>query len=183
MWWLIDHLAVLNLIDSTIWTRLKPLDPSHSVGDAEYSFDLPIHTLEEHLRGTTLESSANRSHLRNAMRMFGPRIQTLQEAGIAVGVLVIPSKERVAVAWARRRGHIVPPMVLQVVESETELTESFQRFFADRGVTLVDATEALVAIVDEAAVDGIPVYPRGDGHPLRNGYLAYARAAEVLVKK
>lgn len=57
---------------------------------------------------------------------------------------------------------------------------SAREFFATRKIPAVDALDPMVELLGQAAVSGEPVYP--NGHPLANGYAAYARAAAQLLQ-
>ena len=91
------------------------------------------------------------------------------------------SKERVWVRWAQANGFSVPAWLEERVAPEIHLVGRFRDVLADQGIPWRDAVETLLPVLDAARKSGAAAYAPEDGHPLEEGYLAYANAALELV--
>jgi hypothetical protein len=120
-----------------------------------------------------------RTHFDNSVTLFDEMAKEGQRVHVHLGVLVIPSQERVVTNFAAKNGVKVAPPLPPSLQEEA-LTKEFLKFFASRNIPAVDALDFMVELLSRAAVSGDPVYP--NGHPLTNGYAAYARAAEQLLQ-
>jgi len=124
------------------------------------------------------------------MDLSRPRIQELQalsfslfeemqaaanEHDVHLGVMIIPSKERVLYERARRLGTQLPDLYHTAVQNERAMVARYEQFFAEQGIEAVDVTPE---VRSEIGGEGRPLYPLIDsGHPFASGYRAYARAA------
>ncbi|MEJ6844933.1 hypothetical protein [Sinorhizobium fredii] len=99
-----------------------------------------------------------------------------------VGLLVLPSKERVIYEHLRRRGQlaIAEPGFIRSVERQMAL-EAKIREVADRlDLPFRSAVAATADALEEAILAGQRFYPDSDGHPFESGYNAFARTASSL---
>lgn len=99
--------------------------------------------------------------------------------GVKVVFTIIPTKELVYAELLRRDGVEEPPDYRRLVADETasigELASALREI---PGATYVD----LVAPLQQAALDGEPLYPPGqNGHPIGPGYAAIARTLAPAV--
>ena len=96
-----------------------------------------------------------------------------EAAGASLGVMLVPTRERVLYAYLRDGGFELPAEFERLFEVEGAATRDFLAFFAEEGIEAVDLLPYLAARLEEGGV-----YPRReDGHPLALGYEAYARGA------
>ena len=99
-----------------------------------------------------------------------------------VGLLVLPTKERVIFEHLRRRDQLgtADPSFLASVERQNALEEKI-REIADRlGLPYRSAVPATADALQEAILAGRRFYPDSDGHPFESGYVAFARTAASL---
>ena len=116
----------------------------------------------------------------NSQMMFDRVIETANHSGVALGILIIPSKELVFYTWGLKEGAQMPENFITAAERQVVISRTYRKFFEDRGVEVVDATEYVVAALDRSLAAGKPLY--GGGHPLATGYEAYARGAMEIVR-
>jgi len=99
-----------------------------------------------------------------------------------VGLLVLPSKERVIFEHLRRHNQlaIAEPGFIRSVERQIALEEKI-REVADRlDLPYRSAVAATADALQEAILAGQRFYPDSDGHPFESGYKAFARTASSL---
>ena len=107
-------------------------------------------------------------------------IEAARGNGVELGILFIPSRVRVYHKWAFKGRVEVPDEIVRSFENEDILLRNYRRYFEDKGVRVVDATEYVLAALDRSVVAGKPLY--AGGHPFAAGYQAYARAAMEILK-
>jgi len=96
-----------------------------------------------------------------------------EASGARLGVMLVPTRERVMYPYLIDRGFELPSEWAHLVEVELAATQSFLEFFAEERIDAVDLAPAVAEALEEGTV-----YPRReDGHPLAAGYVAYARGA------
>lgn len=134
-----------------------------------------------HARESRLANPEVRTMDRNARRLFRWMARDAREHGIRFGVLVLPSKERVHLRWARRRQIRVPESFRRRVADQETLRRRYLEFFRAHDIPVKDALDPMVEVLDRAAGSWDPLYPIDDGHPDEpEGYGAYARTGRRL---
>lgn len=136
--------------------------------------------LREMARQTDTNTAVVAEGIKAAQYFFRQMARDAAESGIRIGILLIPSRERVLLQQATRKG-VHDDQWRQVVGFENHLVDEFQRFFRQLGVPVVDALPTVQQALDTWIRGGPPVYPVADGHPLKAGYDAYAQAAHTLL--
>ncbi len=108
-----------------------------------------------------------------------------QAAPGQLGILILPSRERVYAVWLARfdREPLASPRFLEQVAVEARLTTVLRKIVAETSLPLVSALPEMVNALEESRQEGEDLYPPTDGHPFAQGYVAYARAAERLYAK
>lgn len=101
------------------------------------------------------------------------------EAGIDFSIVFIPSKSRAFFEYLNSHGYELPDDYYQLVDNENNLVARFSEFFDELGIEHVDAGPY---VLEELYTSSNVYSPTDDGHPLENGYRAYARAAHDGVK-
>jgi len=93
---------------------------------------------------------------------------------IQFSIVFIPSKENVFFDYLIEKEYQVPEAYNKLIDNERALVDKFSVFFEEIGVKFVDARPY---VVHELYNSG-NIYPTADdGHPLKIGYKAYAKAA------
>jgi len=95
-------------------------------------------------------------------------------------VLFIPSKERVFYKYLVAQGVQLPQSYHQLAKNERELVTEMSLFLEKIGIVYVDALPYMVEVLHKFG----HVYPvKDDGHPLKIGYGAYAKAVYDILAR
>lgn len=176
--WLTNHSAAVSLVSYYSREIKRDLSGYHfALG--KFKTILVSKRIEGNQRATDIRLEWIRNHFDNSLILFDHVAEEGQRARVRLGVLVIPSPERVIMNFATKNGVKVGPPLPSFLQEEA-LTKEYLKFFARRKIPTVDALDSMVELLGQAAVSGEPVYP--NDHPLTNGYAAYARAAEQLLQ-
>ena len=111
----------------------------------------------------------------NSKILFEKIIETAKDTGVTLGVLLVPSRVAVYYEWGLRKGALMTEEFVTIAKYQDILSKNYQKFFAERGVEVVDATEHLLAALDRSLAAGKFLYH--SAHPPAAGYEAVARAA------
>lgn len=96
-----------------------------------------------------------------------------ESGGIEFSVVLIPSKERVFYDYLKTNGYKLTAEYEKLVANENRVVRELEWFFEKNGIEYSDARPYVTREVYES----INAYsPTDDGHPLEEGYEAYARA-------
>jgi hypothetical protein len=149
-------------------------------------YDVGGHTIKKariagHQSYTDLSDAAIRSSFHNSLNILSNIKNDLGKVKIKFGVVIIPSKELVIHDWALGNDVPVPDGVR--IGNERALIKAYMEFFAESGIRFTDATPFVLEAFQSDAKLGRTFYPRGNGHPLANGYRSYADAAAALVEQ
>jgi hypothetical protein len=176
-----EHAALINLIEREYSTRLTPASAYLIERDGH---ELPVRqgSVANHFQSTSLNVDMTATNFRNSLHLFRV-LAAAADPALNIGVLIIPSKERVFASWAERGGGNVPAPVKQAVDSERNLTDKYREFFEGLGIGVADATATMVRQVEEDVASGRKTYPANDGHPLPPGYSVYAAVANELIMR
>jgi len=120
--------------------------------------------------------------LDNAGTLLATIARETRRRGVFLGVLLLPSQERVIYEWARRRGTSLPEVAVRAGYLERRLTRRFRRHLDRARVPHRDLTDAMVAAFDRSLRRGHPLYSPPDDHPDERGYRVYARGAHRLLQ-
>lgn len=163
-----------------IASAIKRVDENTSLGDAIVVNEGTNHTIIKRRR---ISSHGKKMDLGKERIALGFQITKdiirdmktkADENGVDFSVVFIPSKERVFFDYLIGKGYELPPDYYQLVDNENALVKEFSAYFSGLGIDYADAGPY---VLSELYVSG-PDYPQSDdGHPIGNGYRAYARAA------
>lgn len=105
-----------------------------------------------------------------------------QEA--TVYLLVIPSRPRTVYAYFRNAGRLaeVPAWLRRNYDYEEAEIQLVSEAARRLGMAIADATQEAALAYARATDEGRSYYPCSDGHPLADGYAAYARVARALLQ-
>jgi hypothetical protein len=176
--WLENNSAPVSLV-SYYGRQMKHNWSDYHFALGKLKTNLSLKRTKQHQRVTDLRLEWIRTHFDNSLILFDQMAEEGRRAQVRLGVLVIPSQERVVMNFAAKNGVKIAPPLPSFLQEEA-LTKEYLKFFVSRKIPAVDALDFMVEHLGQAAVSGEPVYP--DGHPLANGYAAYARAAEQLLQ-
>ncbi|MEY9200508.1 hypothetical protein ABIA16_005687 [Sinorhizobium fredii] len=99
-----------------------------------------------------------------------------------IGLLVLPTKERVIYEHLRRRGQLATaePGFVASVETQIALEEEIRQIADRLDLPHRSAVAATADALQAAILAGQRFYPDSDGHPFESGYEAFARTASSL---
>ncbi|MFK0276439.1 hypothetical protein ACIQUG_22405 [Ensifer sp. NPDC090286] len=186
---LVENVAILSAYHHEIAERLKSLYAQlFKQGDGEtseyYTFpdgcpSVLKRYVDDHGRMADLASPETAAMFGDFQRFAADWAQ--QRPG-RVGILLIPSKERVIFEWLRRHDRLAsaaPEFVLSV-ERQVALEDKIRQTAEEFGLPYHSALAATTDALQEAILAGHRLYPERDGHPFEAGYSAFARTASLL---
>ncbi|WP_457578605.1 hypothetical protein [Ensifer adhaerens] len=99
-----------------------------------------------------------------------------------VGLLLIPSKERVVFEHLRRGGQlaVADPAFIRSVERQIALEDKIREVAGRLDLPYRSAVDATTDALRDAILAGQRFYPDNDGHPFEAGYKAFAGTASSL---
>ena len=102
-----------------------------------------------------------------------------------IGILVVPSKERVIFEVLRRHGalHQVDPFFIRSVEQEIVLEHKVVALAHARNIPVKEVIGPMSTALEDAIRRKEAFYPEGDGHPYRAGYAAIAATSGRLLNE
>ncbi len=99
---------------------------------------------------------------------------------IGLGVLLIPSRERVFYSKLTRRNYELPDVYTELALNEEKLVNKISSFLDSAGIPFVD----IFPDMEKLILEGVNIYPAmDDGHPNEAGYQVYADNAGELYQK
>lgn len=110
----------------------------------------------------------------------------MSEGGLRIGIVVLPSRERVIHDYFQRKGRLgeLDPRLANGMTKQIAMEQFMRDTLEKSGLPFVFANEDLYRHLEFGREKGIPLYPKTDnGHPLELGYTAYAGAARRLLIK
>ena len=110
----------------------------------------------------------------------------MSENGVRIGIVVLPSRERVIHDYFERKGRLgeLDPRLANGMKKQIAMEQFVRDSLEKSGLPFVFANEDLYRHLEFGLQKGIPLYPKADnGHPLELGYAAYASAARRLLIK
>jgi lysophospholipase L1-like esterase len=110
----------------------------------------------------------------------------MSENGPKIGIVVLPSRERVIHDYFERKGRLgeLDPRLANGLKKQIAMEQFVREALEKSGLPFVFANEDLYHHLEFGLQKRIPLYPETDnGHPLELGYAAYASAARRLLIK
>lgn len=178
----VEYLVVNRIRDNFARAR----EASGMTSDDRFTFPDGIPSIEKdrvrkHSAGPDKPSRA--MMLDNFRKMAADWRDLSEQKGVPVGILLIPSRERVLYALLERRGLLdrTDPQFREWAGTQVRFEQSVAGLIGGIGIPLVDATAKVTEAFDAAIDEGRDFYPvLDDGHPYEDGYRAYAETAVAL---
>ncbi|MBW2361413.1 MAG: hypothetical protein JRG84_10955 [Deltaproteobacteria bacterium] len=176
--WLRENSAVVSAFQHLVWERLR-VEPVFTFPAGQ---QVAVGRVEKHARASSLDDTAIERAFRHSIRVLERGHSLLQAAGSRLAVLILPSRERVLLAWAQAAGHPLDPRFETLVANENRLVQAYLEFLAERGIPHHDGIHEVARAFARTVEAGEAFYPdHDDAHPFPVGYAAYAEAAERLL--
>lgn len=179
--WLEANSAIIGALKAaTRGKRGLPADePRYDFADGVQP--LLVKRVTKHKRSTDPDNPATVAMLTNLERMAAT---WSRQDGVKVGVMILPSRERVVYGYFEkygRLGELAPKFVAQL-QSQIQLEKRSAQILAAAGVPYREALPELLFAFEAELRAGRDFYPAwDDGHPLEAGYASYAAAALALL--
>ena len=195
--WLMQHVALAGLIDG-VATKIA----TYLGGETRAKFPIwsgqgemlafpdsrdviSLSRIEGHGRSVDLsvpEVAAMWNNLPRLLRSW----RDLSNEGLSVGVVVIPSRERIIFEYYSRQNRLneLDPRFVAGVQKQVALEAEIRKVLDGSGLAFVFALEDTFQAYSYGIKNNILTYPPyEEGHPTGFGYTAYAGAAKRLFAK
>jgi hypothetical protein len=140
----------------------------------------------ERVRGHARATDTEREEIRNAfldsITLFRAMNEMCALRNCRLGVLLIPSKEHVLLAWCHKNSISLPKGFAELVGKEVALFRQLEMELHKAGIPYASAVQELVTAHETLIRSGHTLYPIRNTHPRAAGYTAYAKAAVPLVR-
>lgn len=188
---IVEHSATVSAINYLV---VKKLEETFHETKSEISRDsffhftagigsLKIRRIKNHARLTDVGRSEIRDTLDDFGKMIGAWKELSEKRSVRLGILIIPSRERVVYELMRTQGSGADSTFLTLVAPQAELENMLVSMIRALDIPVFNATDHIVAAMKQALREGHDLYPAsGDGHPYEQGYRAYALAAQELLR-
>jgi lysophospholipase L1-like esterase len=148
-------------------------------------YPITVNRIQKHTRSVDLNVPEVAAMWRNLPR-FLKAWQELSAQGVQVGIMVIPSRERVIYEYFVRQNRLgeMDRRFVEGVQNQVALETKLREVLEESGIDFVFAIEDMHRAHLYGRNQNIAIYPpTDDGHPLALGYAAYAGAAKRLVDR
>jgi hypothetical protein len=181
--WVEAHSAIAGALGAVIRgpRRMPDDEPLYHFPDGVPPY--PAARIEQHAKSMDEGDPVVTAMLANLERMAPPWAQ-LRDAGVQVGVLILPARERVVYGHFEKAGrvHELDETFVAQMANQIALEQKCAGILAHAGVPYRLALDDVVTAFDAALQAGRRFYPDDeDGHPYEEGYAAYAQAARALL--
>jgi len=181
--WLVTHSAIVGASSAVFECQGLPADA------AKYTFPdgvlpLLVERVDQHSDSTSPDDPVVADLLRDFRRLAEDWARQANAGGVSVGVMIVPSRERVIYGYFDRNGRLgeLAPQFAAQLQNQLALEARAAETLAAAGVPYRFALDEVVTAFGNALHEGRSLYlANDDGHPLEDGYAAYARVARQLL--
>jgi hypothetical protein len=192
--WAKDNVATLSAMDYFLWDHIRTaiwhVLPASYRNEKEFCLSAQANMCIEkervasHAKATDLGDPRIASMLDNFRLMMGDAASRAREAGVKLGILMIPSRERIVYEWRLRENVLQDKGEFEAkVRRQVVFEDVLKQQFRALEVPVESALDELVAAFDEAMAAGDVFFKPYGGHPFEPGYMAYTRAAAALASQ
>lgn len=140
-----------------------------------------LRRVRKHMRAMNMNRPEIRIIWKDFLKMLTDWSNMANEKKLLIGILIIPSKQRLLFEYAKQKGGgELLSKLKDPVQTEIELEARIIKQSRDLGIPVESAIGPMLEARELAIQKGIRLYPPRDGHPNALGYRAYARAALKL---
>ncbi len=185
---ILENIALKNAIDFLILKLIEERIPRSKYKNKKYYHfdDKAVYVDKEKSKINSIQSDLETPEINFMYNIFvkltGSWASWSRDNNIKLGILFIPSKERVVYEYFRRNNKIdtldtnFTRDVEKQIQLENKLSELFDKHHIYYQFSLDNTVDAFI----ESLQKGEEFYPINDGHTFGKGYQAYARAAYEL---
>jgi len=143
-----------------------------------------LHRVSGNMRSTNMDRVEIRTIWSDFLKILTDWSNTAREKKLLLGMIIIPSKQRVLLEYAKHRGVDQPLAQLkEALQREVQFEARVIKHARNLGIPADSAIGPMLNAKELALQKGMPLYPPGNAHPNALGYAAYARAARNLVRR
>lgn len=161
--------AINQLVKHSRFGRPAGFEVAHPVN--------PTYVASQRINGLSVEVDLSDPQIAAAFEktigILADARQRCANQGVRLVVMLIPTKESVYASCEKCSYDLLPNELKQLVQRESDLRNRMQSELSKRSIDHVDVLPSLAAAVD-ASEDVYSAHD--DGHPLAEGYRAYAQA-------
>jgi hypothetical protein len=192
--WLRNHIRLYALLgdvtrDLRVWIGLakSDIEKARALSEVDPMLALPLDSPEEQstvlapsYRGDALDLGATTTAegWRITKLLFSAMSDRAKEEGVAMAILVVPTKEMVISEWQRTQGDGIPEVMRGIIGKESQVNEAIFAFCEVEKILCVDPLPEMVQAFGGKDRMFPPVL---DGHPYAPGYHAEAEAVYGLL--
>jgi hypothetical protein len=192
--WAKDNVATISAMDYFLWDHIRTaiwhVLPASYRNEEEFCLSGQANMCIEkervafHAKATDLGDPRIASMLDNFRLMVGDATSRAREAGVKLGVLMIPSRERIVYEWRLRENIFQEEGEFEAkVRRQVVFEDVLKQQFRALELPVESALDELVEAFDEAVAAGDVFFKPYGGHPFEPGYMAYTRAAAELASQ
>lgn len=184
-----DATAITSAFKHLVIDRISAADRKgpkakdyYEIPGTQESINLP--RARKHMRSMDLERREIRLILSDFSRMLKRWSEISGESNLLLGIMIVPSKPRVLIEYAKQRDNFRLSKTLQdFLQKEVALEAGIIKQAQDAGIPVESAIGPLLKAKELAEQKKLPLYRAGDSHPNALGYRAYAQAALNLIRR
>jgi hypothetical protein len=124
--------------------------------------------------------------LRDMLDNFRRMANDWAQSGLKTGVLILPSRERVVYGYFARHNRLdeLDPTFVLKMQNQLAVEDRCVEILSAAKIPYYFALNEVVTAFENTLAENRDFYGSGDdGHPLQDGYVAYAQAATHLLKQ
>ncbi len=189
--WLARKSVLYGLLRATVLEPFAAMEQKSLAGqmsaDRRMSWSDPaapavmtVFTAQHRLAVQDMSEPNVQEGMRVTKRAFGALKDEADKQGVALLVVLIPTRERVYCPYLKATGATLPAMHLKVCQVEEATKADLVQALNAKGIAYFDSTGALEAQVERH----IQIYPpTSDGHPTALGHRAIAESVLAALKR
>jgi lysophospholipase L1-like esterase len=190
--WLTRHSVLYGLLRTTVFASFAVAEQKSladkMTADQRMSWSDPaapgVTTVFTALQRMTAQDTASQPNAREglqiAKRAFAAIKDEADKQGVALLVVLIPTRERVYCPYLKATGATLPPAYLKLCQIEEANKAELVQALGAKGIAHVDPTGAMEAQVEKH----VQIYPpTSDGHPTSLGHRVIAESVWAALKR
>lgn len=179
--WLEKNTALMGALVAMLDSKELPED------EIRYEFPDGIQAISvARVNESAVNMGPDNQVLRDMLDNFRRMANDWAQSGVKTGVLILPSRERVVFGYFARHNRLneLDPTFVLEMQNQLVLEDQCVEILSAAKVPYRFALDEVVIAFENALAENRDFYGSGDdGHPLQDGYVAYAQAAAQLLKQ
>lgn len=177
--WLERNTAIIGALDAVLNPKGLPEN------EARYEFPDGVQPVSaSRVNQSSQSMDPDNTAFNDMLENFRHLAADWSRSDLKTGVLIIPSRERVVYGYFAHHDRLteLDPEFIAQMQNQLALETRCADILSKEKVLYRSALPEMIAALEKALKEGRGFYrPDDDGHPLQDGYAAYAAAAEDLL--